>query len=107
MVDDRLEGGRCVSQPKGYDIVLEVPVAYPERRLLLVSFFNTDIGVRSREIETREDTRACQLVSKLRDERQGVAVLYHLIIQLSVVHVYPELSVLFGDEENRVSRRRY
>ena len=80
IVNDRLEGSRYVSQPKGYNIILEVPVVYPERYLLLVSFFNTDIGVRSREIETYEDTRACQLVSKLQDKRQGVVVLYYLII---------------------------
>ena len=59
MVDDRLEGSRYVGQPKGHNIVLEVPVAYPERRLPLVSFFNTDIGIYSREIETRKDTYTC------------------------------------------------
>ena len=69
IVNDRLEGSRYVSQPKGYNTVLEVPIAYPERYLLLVSLFNTDIGVHSRKIETHEDIYACQLVLKLRDKR--------------------------------------
>ena len=84
-----------------------MPVTRTKRYLLFVSLLDTDIGVYGREIETYEDIYACQLVSKLQDKRQGVAVLYRLIIQLSVVYVYPELSVLLRDEENRVSRWRY
>ena len=103
VIDNRLEGYGRISQPKEYSKILKVPVAYTKRRLLLVTFLNTDIGIRVWKIKVYEDIYACQLVLELVDIRQQVAILYRLIVQLSVVHIYPELSVLFRDKEDRVS----
>jgi len=75
-----------------------------KRRLPLVTFLDADIGICIWKIKAYKDVYACQLVSELVDTRQRVAVLYRLIVQLSVVYIYPELSVLLRDEEDRVSR---
>ena len=45
IIDDRLEGYRRVSQPKGHSEILKVPVVYTKRRLPLVTFLDTDIGL--------------------------------------------------------------
>jgi hypothetical protein len=67
VIDNRLEGYGRVSQPKGYSEVLKVPVVYTKRRLPLVTFLDTDIGIYVWKIKACKDTYTCQLVLELVD----------------------------------------
>jgi hypothetical protein len=58
MIDDRLEGYRRISQPKGHSKVLKVPVAYTKRYLLFVTFLNADIGIYVWKIKAYKDIYA-------------------------------------------------
>jgi len=58
MIDDRLEGYRRVSQPKGHSEILKVPVVYTKRRLPLVTFLDADIGIYVWKIKAYEDIYA-------------------------------------------------
>ena len=59
IIDNRLEGYRHISQPKGHSEVLKVPVAYAKRCLPFVTFLNADIGIYVWKIKAYEDIYAC------------------------------------------------
>ncbi len=80
-----------------------MPISSSKSRLLLIACLNTNVDIRCQKVEPYKVTRPSQPIPQLGDQGQGVPIFHSLFVQLSVVYIYPELTVLLRHKKDRVS----
>ncbi|KAG5732064.1 hypothetical protein E4T56_gene18820 [Termitomyces sp. T112] len=95
-----LDGGQAIGETKEYDKQLEQFLVGPEGCLPLISFLNMHIVVTPPDVQLSEVLHAAEVVDELRDEGEGVTVLYYYGVEYLVVLYQLEGAILLFDEED-------
>jgi hypothetical protein len=85
VIHDGLKSGWRVSQSKGHNEELEVPVMSAERCLRHIIRVHTHLMVPAAEIDLGEEARPLELIQEFIDHRNWKLVLHRLVIQLPEV----------------------
>ena len=96
---------RGVRKSKRYNRIFVISVPYSESCLLLFSGLYSYKVIRSSKVELSKVFSSRQSILKLANTQQQVSVLNSNIVQLPVLDIQAEYSVLFRYKEDRVSCR--
>ena len=100
IVSVSLERSRSVGEAEGHNEVFEVAIAGTESGFVFVAFCNPQLVVCIHHIQPGKVFRIFEAVEKLRDEREGIAVLDCDVVELVIVDTKTEGAIRLFDEEN-------
>ena len=91
------QGGSTKSEK--HDGWFKQPERGDEGGLPFVTILDSDVVIAPVHIEFSEDGELAEVIDKIRDEGQGVCVLYSVLVKVSVILNQSEFSILLFDKE--------
>src|SRR4051812_28899618 len=101
------EYSRRISDTEGHHRILVVSIPSPERGLLNVVFFYSNLVISRPQINLRKHTSTHQLIHQVINSGKWILVLYRHFIQLPIINTKPHTSIFLLYKQYGCSPRRY
>lgn len=81
-----LKYGRNIKNTKKYDLILKVAVLGSRNGFLFITFLNPDLIISVDEVQLGKSPYPAKLIKNFSNEWEQILVLYHEIIQASIIY---------------------
>ena len=96
-----LKGCRCICQTQRHNNILKQTHRRQKGHFVFVAFFNSNLVVSARQVNSTEHSRFTKLIKQVMDTRDWKHVEACLFIQVSKINTHSKLSCLFPHKQDR------
>ena len=99
VVHELLKGGREIAKTKEHYSQFKESFMGDESSLPLMSVFDMDIVIPPSDVKFGENLCSLEFINKIRDEWEGVCIVNHVFIDITIVLTRADTTILLFNEE--------